>query len=235
MQDFGAAQALRREILALRRDWVETRRDFGKGEYNLAVLAKALDDFDSAREHFQEAINVFEGLLKDDAEDLAYQYSLATCYRLLADVLWDSADAEKAIAYYESGLAVIERLARENPDVAKYQAELASLTLNLGSLKRDNLPEAAQDLLQQAVDIFRRLFEQYPEIAAYRRNLGVALRELGALQADTGKSQIAAENLRLAEQHFEDLLGEFPGDSHLATQLELTRAALKELGNRKAE
>ena len=223
---FLKAQRARRDILHDDDD-PEVRRDLGKGCYNLAVLSLAAGDYKDARTNLQEAIALFEKLLLKDPQDLANQYRLVLCYRILADLKSRLADRDSAKELYQKALGRMETLARSNPKVAEYQVELASLHMNFGELLREqeHLP-AALVSFRQALDILQDLVTACPGVPEYRRDLAVMLRRIAQLQRAAGQDQSAREDLQTAKEHLAKLVEQFPNRGDFAGQLKQTLEAL---------
>ena len=65
---------------------------------------------------------------------------------------------ELAIQSFRSALEVMEKLVRENPEIAHYQSSVAELLYNIGGLQNaSNQEDAALQSYQRAVEIFDKL------------------------------------------------------------------------------
>ncbi len=147
------------------------RRDLAKGDYNLANLAIDRDDPTSAitvEKHAKRAIERLEELLKETPDDLEDRHLLALSYQLLADLdaalaATDSGHRDLAVDRYQRARTALDRLVARNPNVPRYQYELALLLGNLAELEVDQMRrDAAIKLLDRATEILAGLLKDQP-------------------------------------------------------------------------
>lgn len=119
------------------------RRDLAMGHFNLAQLARAVDDSAEMESELLAARDRFAELLADQPGVLANSYRLVLCLRLLGDLCSDADRSEEAVGYYEQARASLELLVARNPDVVHYQTELARMYFNLAVLARDQGDDVA--------------------------------------------------------------------------------------------
>jgi serine/threonine protein kinase len=115
--------------------------------YSVHEPARALKDFESA-------VAVQDKLSPVEAGDVTAQEFLAMHYCGIANCYYYLADKEKSLAANQRFTGLLEKLARENPRVTRYQYKLAMAYVNLGQLlhSNDRYPEARQTF-QQAIDV----------------------------------------------------------------------------------
>ena len=237
-REFEEAQALRSEILKYGPDYPEARRDLAMGYYNLALLALSLQpkDFEAARSSFEDAIGVFKRLLDDDPEDLANQYRLFLCYRLLADLESRMENWDTALKLYQNALVQMEELATLNPSVAEYQADLACIQMNLGLFYADqSQSDKAEEALLRSVDLLEKLLADYPHVPRYKRDLAVALLDLAGVMQDRGDFEAARGNLETCQNLLDELAEQFPDDAEYPKLLAEANAALDAAESRPIE
>lgn len=228
-RQYQRAQTVRRELLDQRGEDPKVRCDLGMGYYNLAILAITDNQSRDAQQNLEDAIATFEKLLGDDPGNLANQARLAICYRTLAD-LKCSEDTAAAKELYQKALARQTTLARKNPAVPDYQADLARLHMVLGQLEAEQEgPLAATESFRQAARLLEVLVEDYADVPGYRFDCAVALEALGRLQGAAGEYQDARDHLEAAEQHLGKLLEKSPDNPDFRSQLRSTTSALDEL------
>jgi tetratricopeptide (TPR) repeat protein len=133
-EQFFIAQSIRRTALQQADHDPKLRRDLGKGEFSLGKLELAAQNGAKAIAYFQAAVAVFERLTEEQTADLDNQYFMAISYRLLGDVLSDD-QANERRRLYQAALDRLQPLAQQNPDVVAYQADQASLQMNLFGLE----------------------------------------------------------------------------------------------------
>ena len=88
-------------------------------------------------------------------------------------VLRETGKPAEALAAYEQARAILERLARENPTVTEFQADLAESHNNIGLCSRDTgKPAEALAAYEQARAILRAAGAEHPESPDYASDLG---------------------------------------------------------------
>jgi hypothetical protein len=132
-------------------------RDLAKGSFNLANITIVLREFDLSAQYVAAAIDDFERVLADKANDLEDQFDLAKCKEL-------------------AGFILIERirdLPELEPDEPGYEENLALKLLHHGR---------AFQHLTDATHIYRNLNSSSPSIVTkYRVALGRVLPKIGDL------------------------------------------------------
>src|ERR1700752_5456561 len=89
-------------------------------------------------------------------------------------------------------LAIIRRLAQQNPSNADWQGELAVAQRRIGDvLQARGKLEAAQAAFGEALAISRHLTEQDPSNADWQRDLAVACWRIAHLEAKAGRPAAA--------------------------------------------
>ncbi|NQU25714.1 MAG: protein kinase [Candidatus Nealsonbacteria bacterium] len=221
-----SAQNFRRELLQQGHDDPEIRRDVGKGHFTLATLAMQLGEATVALDHLDGAIEVFGKLLDQEPRKLANQKYLVLCYRTKADLLAytkanltpearteaiELALYQDALYLYHNAVQLMEKLARTNPDVPEYQAELAGLYIVLGQFQDEQRqPDLALESYGQARDILETLAAEHPNVPVYCRDLAATLCQIAILQKDAAEVQAARDNLSKAREHLRHLLKKYP-------------------------
>jgi tetratricopeptide (TPR) repeat protein len=215
-------QAIRDRLSKVAPDDLRLLVDTGKEHYNLAKLALMENRPDEATVALQTAIAAFVRRRETHPEDLNNRGRLAACYRLLGQVCCSS-DAKSQLAEgfkaYQIALETMESLAKDNPRVGSYQAELAAIHLELAALFRD---QGRIDDTLQALETARSVLEPLITVEPrYRRDFAVALREIACTQLASNQSDLARGHLDEALEHFKTLAEDFPED--LGYQADLTQ------------
>jgi serine/threonine-protein kinase len=202
-EQFAKAEALRRQLLRDSSDDATVLRDLGRGYYNLANLADAANDLDEAKRCFEAAANALEQALQRVPSGIDDQHDLATCYRRLADLEIDSA---AALAMYDKARTVAERLAQQNPAVAKYHRELAEVYRNLGlAVYSSGKSTEAFALFDQASATLEELIQKDPRTPDYQRDSAALLRAMADVFFDQGQTERARESLSRARERLAGL------------------------------
>ena len=162
--------------------------------FEYAYLLQSLNDFEKARHHYEEALQIHRELAQQNPE--AYLPKVATSLNNLGVLLSDTNDPKKAQDYYEEALQIHRELAQQNPEA--YLPKVATSLNNLGVLLSDtNDPKKAQDYYEEALQIHRELAQQNPE--AYLPDVAASLNNLGVLLRDTN-------DLKKAQDYYEKAL-----------------------------
>ena len=162
--------------------------------FEYAYLLQSLNDFEKARHHYEEALQIHRELAQQNPE--AYLPKVATSLNNLGVLLRDTNDLKKAQDYYEEALQIHRELAQQNPEA--YLPKVATSLNNLGVLLRDtNDLKKAQDYYEEALQIHRELAQQNPE--AYLPDVAASLNNLGVLLRDTN-------DLKKAQDYYEKAL-----------------------------
>jgi len=252
---FDQAQKLREAVLAGQPQHFPTVRDRALGHFNLAALelvraqldpAKAPQKIDSAMQDLRRAVADFEEFLDQQPNDLTNQHRLVICCRQLAGLLTEIRGPEaleEAGPMWQQAEQRMTRLALGNPDVAEYQAELASLYMDMAGYfrvfgQRSCNPqpaeaaasyERAQRCYEQAVTILEQTVDAFPAVLRYQRDLAAALYGLGNFRRLIGQEEDARQNLLRALKILEPLRAGAPHDSDYRRLKELVRKELEEL------
>ncbi|MFH1266107.1 MAG: serine/threonine-protein kinase [Planctomycetota bacterium] len=215
-RELEEAQKLRTKVLHRDPDDQDVCRDLAKGCYNLAVLDMMTGSGPAARKNFGEAVRLTQKLLDRDPQDLGNQHFLALCCRCQADVILTDpestvADLNSAIGLYETAFEPMERLALANPDVAQYQAELASLLMNRGVVQRALGRSAeARDSFERAQGALVALLERHPGVAQHQETLGGLQMMLADLCREEQESYAALQAFKGAYDTLKDLAEAHP-------------------------
>ena len=162
--------------------------------FKYALLLQSLNDFEKARCHYEEALQILRELTKQNPEE--YKPDVAKILNNLGVLLRDTNDLKKAQDYYEEALQIRRELAQKNPEA--YLPKVATSLNNLGVLLSDtNDPKKAKDYYEEALQIHRELAQQNPE--AYLPKVATSLNNLGNLLSITN-------DLKKVQDYYEEAL-----------------------------
>ena len=141
---------------------------------NLGILYKDKNDFASALNAYQRALDIYEQLAKTNPA--TYEPRVASTQNNLGILYQAKNDFASALNAYQRALDIRERLAKTNP--ATYEPDVAMTQNNLGNLyQAKNDFEPALKAYQRALDIYERLAKTNPAtyeplVARTQNNLG---------------------------------------------------------------
>lgn len=127
--------------------------------FEYAYLLQSLNDFEKARHHYEEALQIHRELAQQNPE--TYLPKVAASLNNLGVLLRDTNDLKKAQDYQEEALQIRRKLAQQNPraylpDVAVTQQNLTILYLRLEK------KEDAEKTYLEAHDIYQKLANRHP-------------------------------------------------------------------------
>src|SRR5262249_42699591 len=159
----------------------------------------------------QKALGYFQKFLQRRGSDPSRRYEVGRAHGRVADIhalLGEDAEAEQA---YDRSIALLERLAAEQPAPA-YRRELARNANNRGVLrKRLGELSAAEEAPRQALQLRRRLVAELADDLDCRQERAASHYHLGTLLAPRdGRRAEAAEAYRQALAMRQELAARFP-------------------------
>ena len=158
--------------------------------FEYAYLLQSLNDFEKARRHYEEALQI--AIQNPES----YKPDVAASLNNLGVLLRDTNDLKKAQDYYEEALQIRRELDMQNPE--EYKPDVAASLNNLGALLRNtNDLKQAKDHYEEALQILRELAKQDPE--EYLPNAATTLNNLGVLLSNTN-------DLMQAKDYYEEAL-----------------------------
>lgn len=162
--------------------------------FEYAYLLQSLNDFEKARRHYEEALQILQELTKKNPEE--YKADIATTLNNLGNLLRKTNDLKQAQDYYEKALQIRRELAKQNP--GEYLPDVAVSLNNLGNLlSNTNDLKQAKDHYEEALQILQELAKQDPE--EYLPNTAITLNNLGVLLRNTN-------DLKKAQDYYEEAL-----------------------------
>ena len=150
--------------------------------FKYAHLLHSLNNFNEARSHYEEALQLYRSLSARNPE--AYTPEVAATLNNLGILLRRTHKFEQSQTYYEEALQLYRSLASRNPEA--YTPAVAMTLNNLGILLSDtNEFEQSQTYYEEALQIRRSLASRNPE--AYTPAVAMTLNNLGILLRRTHK------------------------------------------------
>ncbi|QDV88378.1 serine/threonine-protein kinase [Planctomycetes bacterium TBK1r] len=163
---------------------------------------------DAKRSH-RKAVSILETLVDREPNHLSYQLALARAYRAYYPFASDR-NSDERTHVKSAGIAILDALVLEHPQVPDYQCELAEMLT--ATIRRSRRSDDAQEQiaqLQRGIKIARDLSDAYPAIPRYKVTLADALKTMGDL-VDRSDSDAAISHLNEAVAIYRSLTSNFP-------------------------
>ena len=191
---------------------IEDREGEASALSNLGGVLKDLGDLEGAKENWEHALKIDEGVYGPDHPSVARDVSN------LGIVLQDLGDLEGAKENYERALKIDEGMyGPEHPNVAIRVSNLGSVLQDLGDL------EGAKENYERALKIGEDVYgPEHPSVAIRVNNLGSVLHDLGDLEG-------AKEHFQRALKIGEDVYG--PEHPSVAIRVNNLGSVLHDLGD----
>jgi tetratricopeptide (TPR) repeat protein len=165
-----------------------------------------------AKEHYEKALALDQGLVAQFPDYAPYRQDLAACYRELGKVLVQLAQLPQAEKHYRRSLELWnEAIAQKPRRDTDYRAGRAETWYFLGYLLHiENRFADAEKAYRDAVQSYRELRTEFPEVGEYRKGLAFSLSNLADLLATTHRHAEAAPTFDEALLLLEKLTTDFP-------------------------
>jgi tetratricopeptide (TPR) repeat protein/serine/threonine protein kinase len=212
-----AAQAARSAIafyehLAKKRNHPAVEKEMGHWYVELGKVLVELGRHHEADEVRAKALASWKRVLEDNPASEQDRWVLSQSQRELARVF--SADpklAKEAEDLYRQALAILEKLAADNPTFPNFRQDAGHTERALGWLLRDSGRHAeAAAAFQKALDLFQTLSREYPEEANFLVLVGDTLVNMGMALRGASRPQEAEQAYRQAVVAYAELLARFP-------------------------
>ena len=158
-----------------------------------ARLLHSLNDFDKARQHYEEALRMYRELANKNPEK--YLPDVAKTLNRLGVLLANIDELKQAQTCFEEVLQIFQKLAKKDPE--KHLSDVATTLSNLGNLLclMKEL-EQAKTHYDEALKVSRKLAKKDPELR--KRLIATTLNNRGGLFSEKGKTKQALTDLKKA-------------------------------------
>ena len=168
--------------------------------FSYAHLLQSLNDFDKARGHYEEVLQVHRELSEQNPE--VYNPKVAMILNNLGNLLSSTNELRQAQAHLEEAIQIYRGLLGHNPEA--YKTALATILNNMGNLlKKTNDLKQAQTYYEEALQIYRELSEQNPEV--HKSGIAMTLNNLGILLNNANEVKQAQTFYKEALQIYREL------------------------------
>jgi serine/threonine-protein kinase len=214
-------------LWAVRAEQVQTLAEKRQAEENLKLAKQAVDHcFELAKDHpvlqqenmrqvrkllLEKALPFYEQFRVRGQDDPQIRAEMAdNHFRVgyITSEIGRSADAQQS---YAEASRLLEQLAKEHPEVTKYQADLAGTCNNLGILQQRSGQRAeAERSYGEARRLYEPLASEHPDVPTYQADLAGTCTNLGGLQRESGRRAEAERSYAEARRLWEPLAREHP-------------------------
>jgi serine/threonine-protein kinase len=170
------------------------RKETGLAYKRMGDIFRLLEQYDPARQAYDQAITLFGQLAADFPLVPEYRHDLATCHNFQGEALRQASRPREARAAYQSAMKLQQQLVAEHATQLVYQQDLARTNYNFGILlKEDNHPEEAESAFLQASGALEKLLKQDPEEPKYLQHLARSYLNLGPVLRAGKRPQLAQQ------------------------------------------
>ncbi len=165
---------------------VPIRLESGRAEASLGVMAELRGDFAGMMRAYQESLEIFAQLAREQPADLVVLDELARAYDTLGDGYnrIENGRAEQAKCYGQA-LSIRQKAVAQFPDNVKYRRGEAIALMKLGRTTLSDPAHGVADIAR-GVAMMKTLAEENPDNIGLRHAYGTLLFYLGAAQAEVG-------------------------------------------------
>ena len=178
-------------------DALSSRRNLSKCYCELGDVYFELGDLPKAREYYLKDLKNTQGLA-GGAKDVLAQRGLAICYSRQSDLDWTLGQTQDSLANQLKSLAILQPIAKSQPDDTESQEGVAKALGALGSLYwKLGRQTDALDAFQKSLAIRKDLTAREPNNAQALLNLSTAFLDMGWFNSQIGRKD---QVLPLCEQ-----------------------------------
>jgi serine/threonine protein kinase/tetratricopeptide (TPR) repeat protein len=216
------------EFLDTQGDNPTLRSDLGKTHILLTKINEAMGKFPAAEAHAEKAIAIFEGLISDHPDVVAYQLDIAWSWYRLAKSRWHTGGMEEAEKALLTAKVAFDKLVRGYPDTrGEYREGLGFCYNDLAVLCFDSgRKDEAELAYQQALSWKEELVREHGHIPEYHESLAITHFNLGEIYLEAGRSAQAESHLQKAMAIIEKVSREYPDKPEYQNVLAATLVSL---------
>ncbi len=207
-----------------------------ESQANLGMLLDQIGEAGNAERSLRASVDILRPLAESAHGNSKYARDLAIACNNLSYVL-RKRDADAALQIAEEAVAILERLAKLQPDEGTFEDELALCYNNLAALEtgRNRFLESSRWHVK-AIALQEQLVRKAPSVVRHRSDLAVSLNNLGVVYCHLEQPKSADTAFARAQQLFTTLAGDYPDElayrSSFAALLNNQALALAKAGRR---
>jgi tetratricopeptide (TPR) repeat protein/predicted Ser/Thr protein kinase len=235
----GNVEPLRRQLLALARDYYEAfvrdhaddadlRAELGRAYGRLGIITSLLDAPPQSLPYFQQKQGVFERLCQDHPQEADYRRELADTYWHLGYGLHYAGQGQAAWDAFQQARRLWEELAEQYPDEPEYPARLIRTLNSLGrSYCIHGQTNEAEPIYQDGEAAYARWTQHHAAEARHQESYAWLRANQGSLFCQSGRLEAAPGPLKEAVALAQSLVD---GHAKEPAYQDLLRHALTQLG-----
>jgi serine/threonine-protein kinase len=211
-------------------------RERARAEESFRQARKAVDDYFTTvsesklldvpglqplrKDLLERARSYYQGFIRQRGADRSVRAELAATYYRVARITELIGSRQDALAAHRQALAIYGDLIRANPEVARFQSDLAIVCNDLGNLLGDlGQPAEALRVQQQGLAIREAVARAHPHGARYQNELAKSYANVASLLANTGRQTEALQSYQKAREIDENAIAEQPARLEFASDL----------------
>jgi tetratricopeptide (TPR) repeat protein len=182
------------------------------------------------RDLLRDALEFYEGFIRQRGDDPGLAFELARAHRRLAETYLLLGDRSRSEQGYRRAIAVLESPGLPFPDVLAHDRELARTYCDLSqSLDPARGRQEVEAALRHAQALQERLLASYPDDVPTLANLATTHNALGMLFGQAGRYAESERAFRAAIDLDEELVRRHPGEPGHRRDLAISRQNLAAL------
>jgi serine/threonine-protein kinase len=190
----------------------KARGDLAMAYHRMAAISDRLGAHDEARNAFRRAIELREGLARDEPRDVQHRRDRADSYAKFGRSLCDTGRTTEGLGAYRRAIELWEQLTRDSPGPdASVGLARTLYSLGFSHIHAQHRDEALK-AFERALEIRERLTRDHPEVPQYRVDLAATLRIIGGRYHYSGRQAEALEAFRKAQAILEHQINADPAD-----------------------
>jgi serine/threonine-protein kinase len=193
-------------------DAPKARTELAMAYHRMASISGRLGAHDEARNAFRRAVELREGLVRDEPRDVQHRRDLADSYAESGRSLCDNGRSTEGLEAFRRAIEIWEQLTRESPGPAAPDGLARTLdSLGYCHIHARRWDEALK-VFGRALEFRERLTRDYPEVPRYRVDLAATLRIIAGRYFYSGRPAEALEAFKKAQALLERQIEADPAD-----------------------
>jgi serine/threonine-protein kinase len=233
--DVPGLQGLRKDLLTSASRYYEkfledarndpaTRAEAAQAAYRVGFVALRNGNTEAARGPLEQAVKLYEALVRDHPDVQGYSYRLAMTLNDLGRQQYYLGKGDVALGQFRRAVQIREDLVARYPLIAEYRKELAIGYNNLATLLYyvEGWLDESSRLFERARMLYAGLIRDFPSEADYRYRTAIVEFGLGNVEAELGRIALSRQAHDRSVQTMEAVVDEHP--SKLDYQVRLADA-----------
>lgn len=196
------------------------RRELAVTYTAMAETARLRDDFDAALRHFEKALELRKVIVTLEPSNPDASLELSAAHIGIGGIRHEYEDFDAALGSYREARRIRERLHADSPENPTFRRFLSwAMSVEVELLQENGRHEEAGEIGSRMLELRRQNHAAVPTNESYKRDLAWAHLTLSEGHRVAGRTQAAEQDMRIAVEHFTELLASEPGDMGKRRQL----------------